>query len=204
MKTGITILALGLLGIAVAGIATGSDFYRYGGAGEHEYEDHDEHGDGAGLRGLYRSAGQDVAPADNHLYREECGACHFAYQPGLLPAASWERIMAGLADHFGDDAQLPAEQATVIARYLAAHAAGGAGHSRSQSFAAGAGNGATPLRITETRYFLRKHDEIPARMVTSNPDVGSFSRCDACHRGADRGSYDEHQIDIPNYGRWDD
>ncbi|MFQ5489045.1 MAG: cytochrome C, partial [Gammaproteobacteria bacterium] len=25
----------------------------------------------------------DVAPVNNDLYDRECGACHFAYQPGL-------------------------------------------------------------------------------------------------------------------------
>ncbi len=33
----------------------------------------------------------DVAPVKNALYLEECGACHFAYQPGLLPSRSWKK-----------------------------------------------------------------------------------------------------------------
>ncbi len=28
--------------------------------------------------------GPDVAPVKHALYRDECGSCHFAYQPGLL------------------------------------------------------------------------------------------------------------------------
>ena len=28
------------------------------------------------------------------FYKNECGACHMAYQPGLLPTASWTRVMA--------------------------------------------------------------------------------------------------------------
>ena len=61
-----------------------------------------------------------------------------------------------------------------------------------------------PLRFTETRYFPRKHDEIPRRLVVNSPDIGSFSRCEACHTGAERGNYDEHQVRIPGRGRWDD
>jgi hypothetical protein len=38
------------------------------------------------------------------LYKDECGSCHFAYPPTMLPAASWERVMAGLGAHFGDNA----------------------------------------------------------------------------------------------------
>jgi len=40
-------------------------------------------------------------PVNNDTYKEVCGACHFAYQPELLPSGSWEKILAGLPDHFG-------------------------------------------------------------------------------------------------------
>ena len=61
-----------------------------------------------------------------------------------------------------------------------------------------------PVRITETPYFMRKHDEIPAKMVTANKQVNSFSNCNACHSKADQGLFDEHGVRIPGYGRWDD
>src|SRR3989344_6200999 len=41
-------------------------------------------------------------------YTQECAACHTAYPPGLLPAASWNRVMTGLAQHYGTDASLDA------------------------------------------------------------------------------------------------
>ena len=31
-----------------------------------------------------------IDPVDTQLYTKECGGCHFPYQPGLLPARSWE------------------------------------------------------------------------------------------------------------------
>ena len=37
-----------------------------------------------------------LTPANNQTYKEECGACHFAYQPELLPSGSWEKVLAGL------------------------------------------------------------------------------------------------------------
>jgi hypothetical protein len=58
-------------------------------------------------------------------------------------------------------------------------------------------------RITETPYFIRKHNQVPARLVTDNPEVGSFSQCNRCHIGADNGIFDESQIDIPGFGRWE-
>ena len=44
-------------------------------------------------------------------YATECGACHLAYPPALLPARSWQRLMAGLDTHFGSDASLDAATA---------------------------------------------------------------------------------------------
>ncbi|MCN4144858.1 MAG: diheme cytochrome c [Thiohalomonas sp.] len=34
-------------------------------------------------------------------YNDLCGSYHFSYQPGLLPAVSWESIMNQLHNHFG-------------------------------------------------------------------------------------------------------
>ncbi len=42
-----------------------------------------------------------VAPVTDAATLKECGECHMAYHPGLLPTASRNRIMDGLADHFG-------------------------------------------------------------------------------------------------------
>ncbi len=39
---------------------------------------------------------------DNSTYKEACGACHFVYQPELLPSGSWVKILANLEDHFGE------------------------------------------------------------------------------------------------------
>ncbi len=148
-------------------------------------------------------ARMDFRPADDPQYLEECGACHLAYPPGMLPAASWQRVMSGLEDHFGENAELDAETARHITDYLTANAADQSSTGRAPNVARTIGKDA-PLRFTETRYFLRKHDEIPRRLVVDNPDVGSFSRCEACHTGAERGNYDEHQVRIPGVGRWDD
>ncbi len=152
----------------------------------------------------------DVAAVTHPTYAEECGACHMAYQPGLLPALAWARIMdpAALADHYGDEASLPADTVITIATYLTAHAAEQSDGQRARAFAVGIpgveGPGGALPRITQSAYFLRKHDEIPARMVTGNLEVGSFSQCNRCHQGAADGVYNEDQIRIPGVGRWED
>ena len=157
-------------------------------------------------RGGWIEPGRDVAPVTNATYAEECGACHMPYQPGLLPAAAWQQIMSaeGLADHYGDDASLSDELRTEIAAYLAANSADQASRSRSRAFAVGGIGGADLPRITETPYFRKEHDEIPARMVVDNAEVSSFSNCNACHQGAAEGVYNEHRVKIPGFGRWED
>ena len=39
--------------------------------------------------------GHYLSAVNNPTYKEQCGGCHFAYQPGLLPSGSWEKILAG-------------------------------------------------------------------------------------------------------------
>jgi len=131
----------------------------------------------------------------------ECGACHVPYPPRLLPAASWDRVMDGLADHFGENAELPPETSERIRSYLKAHASGARGigwrydDDDKRANGAGAGN-AAPLRITETGWFRHEHDEISTR-VWAREAVGSPANCGACHRGADKGEFNEHRIKIP-------
>lgn len=173
---------------------------------EREYDDDDHHE--WGWRRFFGGPGfnrrLDVAPVDNPMYDAECGACHFPYQPGLLPARSWARLMRGLEDHFGESAELDAEPARRLTDYLLANAADRAEHRRSRAIAGSLGDAQAPLRISETRYFQRKHHEIPPRLVTGNDQVGSWSNCETCHTEAATGSYNEHQVTIPGIGRWDD
>lgn len=145
-----------------------------------------------------------VTPVDNTFYLNECGSCHFAYQPGLLPIASWEKLMSGLDDHFGENAELPEEDANRIRNYLLDGAAGRTNRKISVKFMRSLHDGQIPLRISEIPYFVKEHDELSRKMVQDNPEVKSFSRCDACHTDAAKGIFDEHAVRIPGFGRWED
>lgn len=136
------------------------------------------------------------------LYQEECGSCHLAYPPQLLPPPSWRRIMDGLEDHFGENAELDDASHRQIAEFLSELSTPRSGEYRRVLRNLDAQK--APLRITEMTYFKRKHREIPDRFVRGNDKVRSFSQCDACHRGAERGDYDEDRVVIPGVGRWDD
>lgn len=151
-----------------------------------------------------RRSGPDVAPAALPLYQQECGSCHFAYQPGLLPARSWSKLMAGLSDHFGDNAELALPEGKAIEDYLLYNAADRAHEYRSTKIVRSLPAEAAPVRITEVPYIAQKHRKIPAHLIADNAKVGSLSNCNACHTRADTGSFREHEINIPGYGVWDD
>ncbi len=149
---------------------------------------------------------KEVRPVDNKKYKEECGSCHFAYQPGLLPAKSWEKLLdeKALAKHFGENAELDKDTLAVIHDYAVANAADKSYWKRARKIAVATEGVEAPLRITEVRYIKRKHHDIPEKMIKGNKDVKSLSYCDACHTQANKGVFDEDTVKIPNYPNWDD
>ena len=152
----------------------------------------------------YLQRQQDVAAVSHPLYKEECGGCHLAYPPGLLPGSAWQQIMAGLDHHFGDNAELDTSVRQELTDYLLQNSADRAGYRRSRRIMRSVDVDNPPLRITQLAYFTHEHDEIPSRMVKGNEQVLSLSNCNACHRRAEQGSFREREINIPGYGQWDD
>jgi len=129
--------------------------------------------------------GQPVMPTHvNAKWQQECAGCHLAFSPGLLPAASWKKLMSGLDKHFGTNASLSPQDTAVIADFLAKNAS-----NRWTSSAA-------PLRITDGKWYKAKHSEVAAA-VWKRASVKSHSNCAACHAGADKGVFDEHRVKIP-------
>lgn len=146
---------------------------------------------------------KEVEPVRSALYEENCGECHFAYQPGLLPARSWRALLApdALADHFGENAELDEADRQAILDFLVAHAADQSRYKRSIKIRRSIPQGQTPLRITEVPYIRRKHSEIPDALISGNDQVGSLSNCDACHRRAAQAVYDDDTVLIPGQKR---
>ena len=182
----VTVATLGFIGTAV-----GDD------DDEHERYEHERSSSWWGMK-------RGVASVMNEDYKAECGSCHTAYPAGLLPVRSWDKLMANLDNHFGDNAELMPDQHKVVRQYLVENAADAAGYRTSAKILRTIVPDEAPLRITKTRYFVAKHDEVPTRLVEKNPDVGSFSNCSACHKDAEKGYFNEHDVRIPGYGRFDD
>lgn len=141
---------------------------------------------------------QAIFPA-NESYSFECGACHIAYPPQVLPKASWQNLFSQLNDHFGE-AATPDQHQTEILSYLQNYASDSKNAGEFKDFTKRLQNPA-PVRITELNFWRLKHDKVlkkKARFITDNPDVGSASRCNACHEDAEKGLFQEHTVLIPN------
>lgn len=146
-----------------------------------------------------------VKPVNNELYQSECSSCHFAYQPGLLTSKSWNIVMANLDNHFGTDASVLQEDFDAIYKYIMDNSAQKAmNYKRSRKIVNSMAYTSQVVdAITKTPYIIRKHNEIPAKLIKQD-DVKGLFNCTACHTQAQKGSYREREIKIPNYGRWDD
>lgn len=139
------------------------------------------------------AANMPVATLDP-TYVAECGACHTAYHPSLLPRASWRALMAGLDDHFGEDAWLPEETVAEIGAWLDANAAESADTLPANLLRRV--NPENPIAITATPFWTRMHAEIPDAVFASAP-VGGRGRCQACHADAASGRFHPSAIAIP-------
>ncbi len=147
-----------------------------------------------------------IEAIDDKVYNEECGACHFAYQPGLLPQASWKKLIdpKALEDHFGDNAELDAETHKHIETILLDKAADKSHYKRSRKIMASLDKDSAPLRISEIPYIIEKHDELSSKHIKDNPQVKSLSACAKCHQNAEQGEFDEDNVRIPGFKQWDD
>ena len=128
------------------------------------------------------------------LYLEECGSCHLAYQPELLPKASWKKLMGDLENHFGDDVQLTPNKHYALSRFIYKKA-GGEQTYRSKQIMASL-KSATPIRITEIPYIKELHKTVNKDLF-KRKTIRSFANCEACHLSADGGLYYPKHIHVP-------
>lgn len=115
-------------------------------------------------------------------YEAECGSCHLAFPPNLLPAPSWKALMGGLGDHFGQNAVVDAATKQTLEAWLVKNA--------------GPALSKPTLRITTTGWWLREHDEL-APSLYARKAITSAANCAACHTRANEGVFGEHEVRIP-------
>ncbi len=134
-------------------------------------------------------ADERYSPVRDQTVIKECGACHMAFHPQMLPKKSWEQIMTGLSDHFGEDATLGPKTVNHIQTYLTDNAADSSWWGG--KFLRGLSKTSAPLRITQTPYWVREHNEEVPERAWKDPKVKSKANCLACHNRANNGDYDD-------------
>jgi len=133
--------------------------------------------------------------ANNPTYEEECGACHFVYQPELLPSVSWVKILENLDDHFGETVELDDDSKKVITTYLKSNSAEYSSAKRAVKIMRSLRD-QVPLKITDIPYIIEKHHEI-SQNILKRESIGSLSNCPACHTTAEDGIYEDDNVIIP-------
>jgi len=136
---------------------------------------------------------EEPAYQPNELYVEECGACHYAYAPGLLPASSWQGIMRGLEDHFEESAETDDETVAYISKYLDENALKSGQPSRWSMLLRNLPS-EPPLRITDLPGFRQAHESELELLDGLNMGMEFFSPCQDCHRQADQGLFDKELL----------
>jgi cytochrome c553 len=131
----------------------------------------------------------------NPAYKENCGACHFAYPPELLPSGSWSKILAALPDHFGESVEVDPEAGKTIGEYLRAESAESSSAATALKIMKSIRN-QTPQRITEIPYIQKMHHEVNQN-VFKRESIGSLSNCAACHTTVENGIFDDDYVKIP-------
>lgn len=126
--------------------------------------------------------------SSNPTYEKECGACHMPFQPQFLPVRSWTALMSNLGSHFGDDATLDDTTRQAILTYLQANAGDAPG--MPTRYLRGLAVSQTPLRISDTPFWVRAHQGEVAPSAYLDPKVKSKANCVACHAGAQQGVYE--------------
>jgi len=118
-----------------------------------------------------------LPPVTDQVTINECGACHMVYPAKLLGAKSWEKIILGLDNHFGEDASIEKNVESHIKNYLMINAGR---HSE------------TPLRITNLRWFKGEHtNRRNWKKYMIRNKVNSISNCIACHKAAEKGFFED-------------
>lgn len=141
------------------------------------------------------SSDETLRAVSQPVYQTECGGCHQAYQPDLLPSGSWSRLLDGLDQHFGETVQVEPKSLETIRTYLTQNAADRS-HAELARKIMHSLHGQIPLRISDVPYIHKEHHDL-APDVYRRASIGSPGNCVACHRGAENGDYDDDDVVIP-------
>jgi len=132
----------------------------------------------------YGSENPGVSTAKFQQYNEVCGSCHFPYQPGLLPAISWEKIISNTDNHFGITLKMSPVTLRTMTRYVLDNSAGHVNDKISNKILHTMTYDPVVIRITQTPYFMNTHSQL-----SDKEKAKALGQCDSCHQAATQGKY---------------
>ena len=131
----------------------------------------------------------------DEITKAECSDCHTVFPPKYLTSGGWKKIMAGLDDHFGDDASLDADTVKHIEAYLISKAMDASKNPITKARVKSAIKKGTfdTMRIFKIGKLGKKHrGELYIKMKKDLcMESGSGTNCIVCHKGAERGVFEE-------------
>ena len=122
-------------------------------------------------------------------YNQQCNVCHFAYPPGMLPAASWKKLMDAMPQHFTAQVMINIDTQEEISAWLQANAG---------TFALVAEE-PPQHRITQSVWWTKIHmnnAKVPAA-VWKKTSVSKGTACVTCHQTAVKGEYNAKTVQMP-------
>lgn len=142
---------------------------------------------------LLRPSAQDFFTQDSNKtafgeYKQECGSCHIAYAPFLLPKSAWDSMMSDLENHFGDDASLKEETHARIAAFLEKYASDVVDTKFTQQ------KESQQIAITKTPYWEIAHRKLNPKIFTTEA-IKSKANCQTCHKDAESGIFAKNAVE---------
>ena len=128
-------------------------------------------------------------------WTKECGSCHLAYPQALLPARSWEKMLAEQDKHFGEDLGLSEAAVKKLLQDVNVPAAAWGPWAISSAVPASQ----APQRITDLDRWRAIHHRVPDERFKAKPVAGKHD-CGACHRDAPSGIFHPRMIQIAKPG----
>lgn len=142
---------------------------------------------------LLRPSAQDFFTQDSNKiafkeYKQECGSCHIAYAPFLLPKSAWDSMMSDLENHFGDDASLEEETHARIAVFLEKYANDVLDTKFTQQ------KESKEIAISQTPYWEVAHRKLNPKIFKTEA-IKSKANCQTCHKDAESGIFAKNAVD---------
>jgi len=134
---------------------------------------------------------ESFAPIKDPKITAACGECHMTFFPQMLPQVTWKKIIGNLSDHFGEDASLDTATQAYVLKYHLGDSADVAATRAARKWMSGVHLNNPPVRITTAPRFINKHSEREFTRMWDRKKVKSKADCVACHKGAQRGIFED-------------